>query len=76
MKKKPKQLKEFLQKESLQKVYKEKIIVKKENTFIKLLSFFIDLFGQIIKILFIVLIIALSSIGATYLINNIEKFNL
>ena len=76
MKKKPKQLKEFLQKESLQKVYKEKIIVKKENTFIKLLSFFIDLFGQIIKILFIVLILALSSIGATYLINNIEKFNL
>lgn len=76
MKKKPKELQEFLQKENLEKIYKEKIIVKNENTFIKLLSFFINLITQIIKILFIILMVALSSIGATYLINNFGKLNL
>ncbi len=74
MKKKPKQLKEFLEKEKIKSEYNEKIIVKNDSAFIKLLFFFIDLIGKILKILFYVSIIVLSSIGATYIVNNFDKF--
>ena len=40
MKKMPKQLKEFVKTEKIKNQYGEKIIVKNENTFIKLLSFY------------------------------------
>jgi hypothetical protein len=74
MKRKPKQLKEFLEKEKIKSKYNEKIIVKNESTFIKLLSFFIELIAKIIKVLFYISIIVLSSVGATYIVNNIDKF--
>ena len=75
MKKKPKQLKEFLEREKIKNKYDEKIIVKNESIFIKLLSFFIELIAKLLKILFYVSIIVLSSIGATYIVNNFDKFN-
>lgn len=69
MKRKPKELKKFLEKENIKKDYDEKIIVKNEKTFIKLLSFFIELISKILKITFYIAIIGLSSVGATYLVN-------
>lgn len=74
MKKKPKQLKEFLEKEKIKNKYEEKIIVKNDSTFVKLLFFFMDLIGKLLKILFYISIIVLSSIGATYIVNNFDKF--
>lgn len=75
MKKMPKQLKEFVKTEKIKNKYGEKIIVKNENTFIKLLSFFVELILKLLKILFYISIIVLSSIGATYIVNNFDKFN-
>ncbi len=75
MKRKPKQLKEFLEREKIKNKYDEKIIVKNESIFIKLLSFFIELIAKLFKILFYISIIVLSSIGATYIVNNFDKFN-
>ena len=69
MKRKPKQLKKFLEKENIKKDYDEKIIVKNENSFMKLLSFFIELISKVLKIAFYIVIIGLSSVGATYLVN-------
>ena len=74
MRKKPKQLKEFLEKEKIRNKYEEKIIVKNDSTFVKLLFFFMDLIGKLLKILFYISIIVLSSIGATYIVNNFDKF--
>ena len=74
MRKKPKQLKEFLKKEKIKNKYEEKIIVKNDSTFVKLLFFFMDLIGKLLKILFYISIIVLSSIGATYIVNNFDKF--
>lgn len=74
MRKKPKQLKEFLGKEKIKNKYEEKIIVKNDSTFVKLLFFFMDLIGKLLKILFYISIIVLSSIGATYIVNNFDKF--
>lgn len=74
MKKKPKQLKEFLEREKIKSKYNEKIIVKNESTFLKLLSFFIESIAKLFKILFYILIIVLSSVGATYIVNNFDKF--
>lgn len=74
MRKKPKQLKEFLEKEKIKNKYAEKIIVKNDSTFVKLLFFFMDLIGKLLKILFYISIIVLSSIGATYIVNNFDKF--
>ena len=72
MKRKPKQLKNYLEKENIRKDYDEKIIVKNENPFIKLLSLFIELISKLFKILFYVAIIGLSSVGATYLVNHFK----
>ena len=72
MRRKPKQLKEFLEKENIKKDYDEKIIVKNEKSFMKLLSFFIELISKIIKILFYISVIGLSSVGATYLANHFK----
>lgn len=74
MRKKPKQLKEFLEREKIKSKYEEKIIVKNESTFIRLLSFFIELIAKLFKILFYITIIVLSSVGATYIVNNFDKF--
>lgn len=74
MRKKPKQLKEFLEKEKIKNKYEEKIIVKNDSAFVKLLFFFMDLIGKLFKILFYISIIVLSSIGATYIVNNFDKF--
>lgn len=74
MRKKPKQLKEFLEKEKIKNKYEEKIIVKNDSTFVKLLFFTMDLIGKLLKILFYISIIVLSSIGATYIVNNFDKF--
>ena len=74
MRKKSKQLKEFLEKEKIKNKYEEKIIVKNDSTFVKLLFFFMDLIGKLLKILFYISIIVLSSIGATYIVNNFDKF--
>ena len=68
MKRKPKQLKNYLEKENIRKDYDEKIIVKNENSFIKLLSFFIELISKLI----FNFIIGLSSVGATYLVNHFK----
>lgn len=72
MKRKPKQLKNFLERENIKKDYDEKIIVRNENLFIKLLSFSIELIFKILKITFYIIIIALSSVGATYLVNHFK----
>ena len=74
MRKKPKQLKEFLEKEKIKNKHEEKIIVKNDSTFVKLLFFFMDLIGKLLKVLFYISIIVLSSIGATYIVNNFDKF--
>ena len=74
MRKKPKQLKEFLEKEKIKNKYEEKIIVKNDSAFVKLLFFFMDLIRKLLKILFYISIIVLSSIGATYIVNNFDKF--
>lgn len=74
MRKKPKQLKEFLEREKIKSKYEEEIIVKNESTFIRLLSFFIELIAKLFKILFYITIIILSSVGATYIVNNFDKF--
>ena len=74
MRKKPKQLKEFLEREKIKSKYDEKIIVKNESLFIKLLSFFIELIAKLFKILFYISIIVLSSVGETYIVNNFDKF--
>ena len=74
MKKKPKSLKEFLEKEKIKSKYDEKIIVKKENKIIKLLSFFVDIISKLLKAIFYLLIVLLSSIGATYIVNNFGNF--
>ena len=49
MRKKPKQLKEFLEKEKIKNKYEEKIIVKNDSAFVKLLFFFYRFNRKIIK---------------------------
>ena len=66
MKKKPKQLKEFLEREKIKNKYDEKIIVKNESIYV---------LTRTSNILFYISIIVLSSIGATYIVNNFDKFN-
>ncbi len=55
----------------LNKKYNKKIIVQKKSNFSKLLSFLLNLFQIIIKVIFYLAVIILCSIGATYVFNNI-----
>lgn len=57
-------------------VPRDKIVIKKSNTFLKLLSFFSAIFSKFFKVIAYILIIALCSIGATYLLNNIIKIKI
>ena len=54
-------------------IYKDNTTIKKEKTLKIILSFISDLIGKIIKIIFYILLVALCSIGATYLFNLIFR---
>ena len=62
------------QKENREKQnYDEKVIVEKSKTLKTILSFISDFIGKSIKLIFYILIVALCSLGATYLFNYVLK---
>ncbi len=64
--------KKFQKEKKIKEKYDEKIIVEKSKTLKIILSFISDLIGKLIKIVFYLLIVALCSIGATYLFNVVK----
>lgn len=69
--------KEFQKKKKLSQNYNEndKVIVQNQSTLLKLLSYLIAFFINIFKILIFIGIIALLSIGATVIFNNLLQLN-
>lgn len=69
--------KEFQKKQKLSQNYNEndKVIVQNQSTLLKLLSYLIAFFTNIFKILIFIGIIALLSIGATVIFNNLLQLN-
>ena len=69
--------KEFQKKQKLSQIYNEndKVIVQIQSTLLKLLSYLIAFFINIFKILIFIGIIALLSIGATVIFNNLLQLN-
>lgn len=69
--------KEFQKKQKLSQNYNEndKVIVQNQSTLLKLLSYLIAFFINIFKILIFIGIIALLSIGATVIFNNLLQLN-
>lgn len=63
----------YSEKKKLQNKYKQdkEIVVEKPNHLTNILSFFSNITNNIFKVLFYLIIVALCSLGATYLINNI-----
>lgn len=63
----------YAEKRKLQSKYKQdkEIVVEKPNHLTNTLSFFSSITNNIVKVLFYLIVIALCSLGATYLINNI-----
>ena len=62
------------QKENKEKQnYDEKVIVEKSKIIKTILSFISDFVGKSIKLIFYILIVALCSLGATYLFNYVLK---
>lgn len=64
--------KKFQKESKIKENYDESVIVEKSKTLKIILSFFSDFIGNIIKIIFYILIVALCSVGATYLFNLIK----
>ena len=65
--------KKFQKVDKVKKKYNENLIVEKSQMIKTILSFTSDLIGKIIKIIFYILIVALCSLGATYLFNYILR---
>lgn len=70
--------KEFQKKQRILQNYNEndKVIVQNQSTLLKLLSYLIAFFINIFKILIFIGIIALLSIGATVICNNLLHIDL
>lgn len=70
--------KEYQKKQKLAQSYKEndKLVVENQSTLLKLLSYLIAFIIGCLKILLFICIIALLSIGATVIFNNLMKTNL
>ena len=69
--------KEFQKKQKLSQNYNEndKVIVQNQSTLLKLVSYLIAFFINIFKTLIFIGIIALLSIGATVIFNNLLQLN-
>lgn len=65
--------KKFQKESKIKKVYDDKVIINKSNTLKTILSFISDFIGKAIKLIFYILIVALCSVGATFLFNYILK---
>lgn len=65
--------KKFQKESKIKKVYDDKVIINKSNTLKTVLSFISDFIGKAIKLIFYILIVALCSLGATFLFNYILK---
>ena len=65
--------KKFQKVDKVKKKYNENLIVEKSQMIKTILSFTSDMIGKIIKIIFYILIVALCSLGATYLCNYILR---
>ena len=65
--------KKFQKADKLKNNYKENFIVEKSQTIKTILSFVSDIMGKINKLIFYILIVALCSLGATYLFNYILR---
>lgn len=63
--------KQFQKENKIKERYDEKVIVEKSSTLKIVLSFLGNLISNIVKIVFYILIVALCSLGATYLFNLI-----
>lgn len=62
--------KEFQKERKTKEKYKdENLVIEKSKTLKTILTFLSDSVGKIIKLIFYVVIVALCSIGATYLFN-------
>lgn len=70
--------KEYRKKQKLAQNYSEndKIVIENQNTLLKLFSYLIAFIVNAFKILLFIGIIALLSIGATVICNNLLKINL
>ena len=66
-------MKKFQKVDKVKKKYNENLIVEKSQMIKTILSFTSDMIGKIIKIIFYILIVALCSLGATYLFNYILR---
>ena len=65
--------KKFQKESKIKKVYDDKVIINKSNTLKTILSFISYFIGKSIKLIFYILIVALCSLGATYLFNYILR---
>ncbi|MGN0973164.1 MAG: hypothetical protein ACI4OT_00315 [Bacilli bacterium] len=65
--------KKFQKESKLKENHNQNYTIEKSNTIKVILSFFSDLISKLFKIVFYVLIVALCSLGATYLFNYILK---
>lgn len=66
--------KEFQKERKTKEKYKdENLIIEKSKTLKTILAFLSDSVGKVIKLIFYVVIVALCSIGATYLFNYYFK---
>jgi len=63
----------YSEKKKIQTKYNQdkEIVIEKPNYLTNILSFFSSITNNIFKVLFYLIVIALCSLGATYLINNI-----
>lgn len=71
--------KRYLKEKKITKKYdveNENTVIEKQSNFLKLLYFLYVIITKIIKILIYIGLIALCSLGATYLINNILKIKI
>lgn len=65
--------KKFQKESKIKKVYDDKVIINKSNTLKTILSFISDFIGKAMKLIFYILVVALCSLGATFLFNYILK---
>ena len=65
--------KKFQKESKLKENHNQNYIVEKSNTIKTILSFISDLISKLFKIVFYILIVALCSLGATYLFNYILR---
>lgn len=65
--------KKFQKVDKVKKKYNENLIVEKSQAIKTILSFTSDMIGKIIKLIFYILIVALCSLGTTYLFNYILR---